>query len=190
MAVFFGTKLRLDDSGSMLTLKCGDRDVLHVSYSVAEEEFVGWRADLSIDPTMRLLPTVTKSQSSDVFLVLPKFYYDGGFVCDRIIVPDNQYVKIWSTERRILVDNRDFCDVMVLTARYDDMFCIINRTGWMLYVVLAGELYARRLAHASELEQAVAELKAKSDSQQFERYLTEDTFNNRHWREAQPRLYL
>jgi len=186
MAVFFGIKLRLDDSGSRSTLKCGDRDILSVSHSVAEEEFVGWRADLSIDPMTRPLPTVTKSQSSDVFLVLPKFYYGGGFVCDRIIVPDNQYVKIWSMERRILVDDRDYCDVMVLTARHDDMFCIIEHTGWIwaLYVVLAGELYARRLTCSSQLEQVIAELEEKSESQQFKWYLKEGNFNNRYWREV------
>lgn len=45
-----------------------------------------------------------------------------------------------------------YYDVMVLMARYDDMFCVVDREGWMLYVVLLGEPYAKRVTRIDELK--------------------------------------
>lgn len=187
MSVFFGVKLKLSDDfnpGLPRALTFNKRRILDVGPEIAEEEFDGWRDDLSIRARVPFSPLI-KSQSDEVYLLLPKYYYDGGFTCDRIIVPEYQDTMVWNQYERIQVENwRHLCDVTLFQARYNDMFCVIDRTGWTLYVVLPGELYVRRFTRVDELEQIADELKSKCKSARILLYLTNSYFSNRHWCDA------
>ena len=175
MAIFFGMELRRHENSLMLN----DREILRIDKSIEGESFVGYHKDLTID---YMFPFVKRSQSDDVYLILPKYYYDN-FDRDRLVVPDNQFVKCWDVQYHHVMPGGWFGDLYILLARRNDMFCSVRPHGYVLYVVLSDQVLVRKSIVSTALPGCVAGIREFQESGQAV-YLYGQNFGNQKWRDV------
>ena len=175
MAVFFGTKLeRRDDA---LTLN--GKEVLKIDKSIEGESFEGYYGDLTIDYAF---PVVKRGHSDEVFLVLLKYYYDH-FSCDRLVAPESQFVKRWDMQPRHNLSYGCLCDLYILMAKRNDMFCSVRPYGYVLYVVLSDKVLVAKALGATELAGRVVNDREFQESGRVA-YLYGRDFSDLKWRDV------
>ncbi len=175
MAVFFGTKLERYDNALMLN----GQKVLKINKSIEGESFEGYYGDLTIDYKF---PVVKRGHSDEVFLVLPKCYYEH-FSCDRLVAPENQSVKCWGMQPRNNSLDGWTCDLYILIAQRNDMFCNVRPCGYVLYVVLSNQVLVAKALVATELAGRVLNNREFQESGRAD-YLFGQDFSNQKWRDV------
>ena len=172
MAVFFGVKLERHDDA--LTLN--GKEVLKIDKSIEGDFFEGYRSDLTIDC---MFPVVKRSHSDEIYLILPKYYYDH-FSCDRLVVPENQFVNCWDMQPRHNALSGWLCDLYILMAKRNDMFCSVRPYGHVLYVVLSDQVLVVKALASEALAGRVSIIREFQESGQAV-YLYGQNFGNQKW---------
>lgn len=175
MAVFFGVKLERHDDA--LTLN--GKEVLKIDKTIEGDSFEGYQSDLTIDYAF---PVVKRSHSDEVFLILPKYYYEH-FNCDRLVVPENQFVKCWGMQPRHNAPSGWLCDLYILMAKHNDMFCSVRPYGHELYVVRSDQVLVVKALASEALAGRVSVIREFQESGQ-EVYLYGQNFGNQKWRDV------
>ena len=175
MAVFFGVKLERHDDA--LTLN--GKEVLKIDKTIEGDFFEGYRSDLTIDC---MFPVVKRSHSDEIYLILPKYYYDH-FSCDRLVVPENQFVKCWDMQPRHNALSGCLCDLYILMAKRNDMFCSVQPYVHVLYVVLSDQVLVVKALASEALEGRVSTIREFEESGQAV-YLYGLNFSNQKWRDV------
>ena len=175
LAIFFGVKLERHDDA--LTLY--GKEVLKIDKTIEGDFFEGYRSDLTID---YMFPVVKRSHSDEVFLILPKHYYDH-FSCDRLVVPENQFVKCWDMQPRHNLSCGWLCDLYILMAKRNDMFCSVRPYGHVLYVVLSDRVLEVKALTSEALAGHMSIIREFQESDQAV-YLDGQNFGNQKWRDV------
>ena len=175
LAVFFGVKLERRDDALMLN----GQKVLKINKSIEGESFEGYYEDLTFDYRF---PVVKRGHSDEVFLVLPKCYYEH-FSCDRLVAPENQPVKCWGMQPHSNLLDGWTCDLYILIAQRNDMFCNVRPCGYVLYVVLSDRVLVVEVLDATELAERVVNNREFQKSGQAI-YLYGLNFSNQKWRDV------
>ncbi|MCR5572379.1 MAG: hypothetical protein K6F57_01225 [Candidatus Saccharibacteria bacterium] len=167
----------MERHGNALTLN-GEK-VLKIDKTIEGESFEGYYKDLAIDYAF---PVVRRSHSDEIYLILPKYYYDH-FSCNRLVVPENQFVKCWGMQPRHNAPSGWICDLYILMAKRNDMFCSVRPYSHVLYVVLSDQVLVVKASTSEVLAERVSIIREFQESGQAA-YLYDQNFGNQKWRDV------